>query len=94
MSLLCTGAVNGFGRVIPVVSDTAETSIAEGGAIVAVRLQIQASGCKFRIRWLRCGTVLACLVVVAIQVCLCWNVCGATGGHWGTVPFNNPAVSA
>ena len=41
MSLLCTGAARGFGRVTPVVSDTAETSIAEGGAIVSVWKQSQ-----------------------------------------------------
>lgn len=34
MSLLVIGAMRGFGIVIPVVSDSAETSIAEGGAMM------------------------------------------------------------
>jgi hypothetical protein len=36
MSLLVIGAVRGFGIVTPVVSVSAETSIAEGGAISQV----------------------------------------------------------
>jgi hypothetical protein len=34
MSLLAMGAVRGFGIVTPVVSVSAETSIAEGGAML------------------------------------------------------------
>jgi hypothetical protein len=37
-SLLWTGALNGFGMVIPEVSEMADTSIAEGGAIVYNRM--------------------------------------------------------
>ena len=41
--------MRGFGRVTPVVSDTAETSIAEGGAIVLVRVLSQVYGRQDRI---------------------------------------------
>ena len=44
MSLLWTGTVSGLGSVSPVVSDTAETSMAEGGAIVRVMVQSQKPG--------------------------------------------------
>jgi hypothetical protein len=49
MSLLCTGAVRGSGRVTPVVSDTAETSIAEGGAIVLAGKQFQVRDRRVRV---------------------------------------------
>jgi hypothetical protein len=38
ISLLCTGAVRGLGSVMPEVSDSAVTSIAEGGAMVVLIL--------------------------------------------------------
>jgi hypothetical protein len=38
ISLLCTGAVKGLGSVIPEVSDSAVTSIAEGGAMIVLIL--------------------------------------------------------
>jgi hypothetical protein len=43
ISLLATGAVRGFGMVMPVVSVSAETSMAEGGAMFELVSQVSYS---------------------------------------------------
>lgn len=70
MSLLCTGAVRGFGKVTPVVSDTAETSIAEGGAIVPGRVRSVYMVVKFMSIGSKITIYLFCFAIVAMSICV------------------------
>jgi hypothetical protein len=59
-SLLCTGALNGFGMITPEVSETADTSIAEGGDMAFIEVPVLES-------WLlRCKVVMVIILVFVL----------------------------